>query len=77
MVATDQRWRPALPADELAQLLQPFYRRSGDRAVGSGLGLTMVARFVADMGGRLQLDSAEGEGLIVSVYLPLAEHDHV
>ncbi|MDC7716452.1 sensor histidine kinase [Vogesella sp. DC21W] len=68
---------PALPADELAQLLQPFYRRSGDRAVGSGLGLTMVARFVDEMGGRLQLDSAEGEGLIVSVYLPLTEHDHV
>ena len=68
---------PALPADELAQLLQPFYRRSGDRAVGSGLGLTMVARFVNEMGGRLQLESAEGEGLIVSVYLPLTEHDHV
>jgi len=68
---------PALPADELAQLLQPFYRRSGDRAVGSGLGLTMVARFVNEMGGRLLLESAEGEGLIVSVYLPLTEHDHV
>ncbi|MBP7579780.1 MAG: sensor histidine kinase [Vogesella sp.] len=67
---------PALPADELAQLLQPFYRRSGDRAVGSGLGLTMVARFVNEMGGRLQLESAEGEGLIVSVYLPLTEHGH-
>jgi signal transduction histidine kinase len=68
---------PALPADELALLLQPFYRRSSDRAVGSGLGLTMVARFVAEMGGRLQLDTAEGEGLIVSVYLPLTETDHV
>jgi signal transduction histidine kinase len=67
----------ALPADELALLLQPFYRRSSDRAIGSGLGLTMVARFVTEMGGRLQLDSAEGAGLIVSVYLPLPETDHV
>jgi signal transduction histidine kinase len=37
----------------------------------------MVARFVTEMGGRLQLDSAEGAGLIVSVYLPLPETDHV
>jgi len=68
---------PALPADELPHLAHAFYRGAQQRADGSGLGLTMVARFVTEMGGQWQLDTADGHGLIVTVRLPQAGADDV
>ena len=68
---------PALPADELPHLAHAFYRGAQQRADGSGLGLTMVARFVTEMGGQWQLDTADGRGLIVTVRLPQAGADDV
>jgi len=66
----------ALPPSALAQLATPFYRGERSRAVGNGLGLTMVARFMEAMGGRWQLDSADGEGLIVTLILPVEGSRH-
>jgi len=37
----------------------------------------MVARFVTEMGGQWQLDTADGHGLIVTVRLPQAGADDV
>lgn len=68
---------PALAADELPRLVQPFYRGEQQRADGSGLGLTMVTRFVAAMNGQCELATADGEGLIVTVRLPQAGAEHV
>lgn len=56
-------------AADLAQVCEPFFstKRSG-RA--SGLGLAMVAGFVAQSGGALDIASKPGHGTVVRVYLP-------
>ncbi|MFN7982775.1 MAG: HAMP domain-containing sensor histidine kinase [Vicinamibacterales bacterium] len=51
-----------IPADELTRVFDKFYRRKGTRQRGTGLGLAIVRRIVEDLGGRVELASAEGAG---------------
>ncbi|KAF2441780.1 hypothetical protein P171DRAFT_418563, partial [Karstenula rhodostoma CBS 690.94] len=48
----------------------PFSQES-DLTSGSGLGLSLVKSIVRNMGGRISIDSAVGEGTSVSVKLPM------
>jgi signal transduction histidine kinase len=50
--------------------LDPFFTT---RPRGTGLGLAIVARIIQAHGGELRIDSAEGAGTAVVVFLP---HDH-
>jgi signal transduction histidine kinase len=51
---------PGIPAEAREQIFHRFYRLEGTRASGSGLGLA-IARELADvLGGRIELDGAEG-----------------
>lgn len=62
---------PGVPAAQLAQLFQPFYR--GDnaaRAEGHGLGLAIAQRIVQAHGGSISAHNREGGGLQVSISLP-------
>ncbi len=62
---------PGVPAAQLAQLFQPFYR--GDnaaRAEGHGLGLAIAQRIVQAHGGSISAHNREGGGLEVSISLP-------
>jgi signal transduction histidine kinase len=64
-----------IPADELAQIFERFYRadRSRDRASGgAGLGLAIVRELVSAMGGEVYAESVVGEGSRFSFTLPLA-----
>jgi signal transduction histidine kinase len=60
--------RGILPGDR-ARVFDPFYSR---KPAGSGLGLTIAQRIVAAHGGRIELESAPGQGTCVRIALPLA-----
>jgi signal transduction histidine kinase len=63
-----------IPADELARVTTPFYRASTARAIpGIGLGLSGVKAIVRQHGGRLAIDSVNGEGTTVTISLPVGQ----
>lgn len=53
--------------DVLKRATEPFYTT---KPKGSGLGLTMVAEYVASMEGHLEITSREGEGTTVKLSFP-------
>ncbi|GAA3871841.1 hypothetical protein GCM10022243_41380 [Saccharothrix violaceirubra] len=62
-----------IPEHELPRLFEAFARASNAASAGlpgSGLGLTICAQIVELHGGRLTVDSTEGEGTTVRVRLP-------
>lgn len=61
-----------IPKDELSQLCSRFFRASTSTGIaGTGIGLHLVQHFVAMHGGRIDVDSVEGEGSTFTVHLPL------
>ncbi len=58
---------PGIPADKLKTVLEPFYTT---KPGGTGLGLPIAQRIVAEHGGRLLLESRPGEGTSATVILP-------
>jgi CheY-like chemotaxis protein len=61
-----------MPAEVLARAHEPFFTTKGPGG-GTGLGLSMVAGFVSEIGGALAVDSATGAGTKVSVLLRRAD----
>lgn len=62
---------PGLPAGDLAQAAQPFWRSPGHQNVdGSGLGMTVAEALITASGGRLDLLPAQPHGLHARVRLP-------
>jgi signal transduction histidine kinase len=61
---------PGLPAEQLEQATQRFWRAPGSTARGSGLGLPIAERLVTARGGTLCLSSPPGAGLVVTIELP-------
>jgi len=51
---------PGIPADARNQVFQRFYRLEGTRASGSGLGLAIARELAERMGGRIELEPADG-----------------
>ncbi len=65
---------PGIPDDELAAVLQPFYRLEGSRNAatgGSGLGLAIAQELALALGGTLSLANRPGGGLSARLALPL------
>ncbi|MCK6424908.1 MAG: ATP-binding protein [Burkholderiaceae bacterium] len=68
---------PGVAPEQLAHLTTPFYR--GDKArthtssTGAGLGLAIVEKTVARMGGQLELANAPGGGFVAYVKLRRAD----
>jgi signal transduction histidine kinase len=64
---------PGIPADVLPRIFERFYRVPGteERAVGSGLGLTISRKIVEAHGGEITVSSEEGEGTTFTFTLPL------
>ena len=65
---------PGIPAAERARIFRKFYRGdlARDRPGGTGLGLFIAEGLVKAMGGRIWVDSEEGEGSSFAFELPLA-----
>jgi len=59
-----------ISSELMGSLFEPF--RTG-RASGTGLGLLIVRRIVREHGGEIKVESEEGKGTSVHIYLPLIE----
>jgi signal transduction histidine kinase len=59
-----------IPAHVLPHIFDPFYTTK-PIGEGTGLGLSVSCRIVADHGGRIEVESEEGRGALFRVVLPL------
>ncbi len=65
---------PGIEPAKLATLFQKFSRiETGERREGVGLGLYIANQLVLAHGGRVEVQSAPGQGSCFSVFLPLAD----
>jgi PAS domain S-box-containing protein len=60
-----------MDADTLSRALEPFFTTKGI-GKGTGLGLSMVHGITEQLGGRLRIESREGSGTSVELWLPLS-----
>lgn len=68
-----------IPAEELARLGTRFFRASNAveaEITGTGLGLRIVHTIADNHGGRVDLESAEGEGTTARLTIPLSAEQH-
>jgi two-component system, OmpR family, sensor kinase len=64
---------PGLPPERCVQLLRPFV--AGVTSRGLGLGLYLANRIVAAHYGTLTVDSPRGQGVQVTLALPMENED--
>ena len=67
---------PGIAEEELAQVLEPFYRVENSRnrsTGGTGLGLAIAQQLALALGGSLTLSNREGGGLCAHLKLPAAK----
>ena len=60
---------PGMSPDVVPRIFEPFY---STKSTGTGLGLATAASIVRDVGGRIEVVSAPGQGTQFDVYLPVA-----
>ena len=58
-----------IPHDIRDKVFQPFFTTK-EAGKGTGLGLSMVYGFIKQSGGHIEIDTAEGEGTAIKLYLP-------
>jgi PAS domain S-box-containing protein len=61
-----------MPPEVAARAFEPFFTTK-EVGKGTGLGLSQVYGFIAQSGGDVVIDSEEGKGTIISMYLPVVE----
>ena len=63
---------PGFPESIQDKLFEPFFTTKEE---GTGLGLTIAARIIEEHGGKLELGSREGDGVISTISLPVREEE--
>ena len=63
---------PGIPKAYLSKVFDPFFTTKG-QGQGTGLGLTVAQRIVTKYGGRIHIDSEEGEGTTCLITFPLPQ----
>ena len=61
-------WQAVIAQDKLNKIFELFYTTKGME--GSGLGLSMVQRFVESLGGRIAVESRVGAGSTFNMIFP-------
>ncbi|MBI1320968.1 MAG: hypothetical protein GC168_18735 [Candidatus Hydrogenedens sp.] len=62
-----------IPEADLPNLFEPYYRGGNVAGIsGSGVGLYLVETFVRMHGGRILVESVEGQGSVFTVQMPVA-----
>ena len=59
---------PGIHKDDLKFVFDPFFTRSPK---GSGLGLSITHSIIEEHGGKIMVESSEGEGASFKIYLPV------
>lgn len=59
-----------MPPEVLSRLFEPFFTTK-PKDEGTGIGMTIVHRFVVDCGGSIAVNSRPGEGTCIDIRLPL------
>ena len=62
-----------MPAEDIPRILEPFVQLDNDvheSAHGAGLGLPIAKQLIEAHGGRLEIESALGQGTRVTITLP-------
>ncbi len=66
---------PGIPSDDMPYIFERFYRaeksRTRGKATGFGLGLSITQWIVQHHGGRIEVESKEGQGTTFAIWLPL------
>ena len=63
---------PGIPAHLREKVFEPFFTTK-PAGIGTGMGLSIILSIVEASGGRVVLDSAEGQGTSFTIYLPRDE----
>lgn len=65
---------PGIPEESLSRIFERFYRVPGaeNRAVGTGLGLTITRQIIEAHGGRITVSSVVGQGATFTFTLPMS-----
>ncbi len=61
--------------DDIEHVFEPFFTRKKMGRSGTGLGMTVVWDTVNHHSGYIQVDSAQGRGTAIVVYLPICENN--
>ena len=80
MVLSVQDFGIGIPQDKLCRVFEQFYRVSGKKQhtfPGLGLGLYISSEIIQHEGGRIWVESAEGEGSVFSIALPVKQSEIV
>jgi two-component system, cell cycle sensor histidine kinase and response regulator CckA len=61
-----------IAAQDLQKIFEPFYSKKTMNRSGSGLGMTIIWATIKDFNGYIDLQSTEGEGTRIILYLPVS-----
>lgn len=72
---------PGIPSEDMPHIFERFYRaeksRTRGRATGFGLGLSITKWIVEHHGGRIEVESKDGQGTTFAIWIPLLDENAV